>query len=119
MGKPAVVMFVGVEGLSEKDQLQLPPDVRRIFVDGSGEITIEGLVLECITEGRHNSADPGSYIGFGVAFYREYWDSGLADCDPAKISQQAAETLAKVQELFTRWYLTKKPRTFTCCVYIS
>ena len=117
MGKPAVVMFVGVEEFSTEDESLLPSDVRKIFQERTGAITLGDIIFECIDDGCPDSADSGNFAGFGVVFYRAWWDSGIVDYHPVQIAQKAVAILAQVQSFFTLWDLDAKPRTLTCCVY--
>jgi hypothetical protein len=119
MSKPAFVMFVGVESFSEADESKLPEGVRDVYRDGADEIVIGDVTLECIDEGCCDTADPGGMVGFGIAFYRGWWDSGTVLFNPQEIAAKAAQAQESLEQLFAQWGLEAKPRSLTSCVWIS
>lgn len=127
MGKPAVVMFVGVKTFSDEDLAKLPSFVRRVYLQEAlpgetkipHEVVVDKLKFELIWDGKPDTADPGEAIGFGVILYQENYDSGTVKFNPYEIGAIADQTVSRMWEHFTDWGLAVQPAEYICCLWRS
>lgn len=129
MSKPAFIKFVGVQDLSGGDVDKLPKDVRSVYQQYFGaektsenqellfETTVDGLVIEGISDGVSSGADTGQTLGFGVVFDQGWYDSGVAGCDPKKIADAAERAREGLARLFVQWGIEVKPHFLSVCVW--